>query len=139
MELPQVPQIPPSQLIWGTWLSLSLLYVAHHSLLLRRLLSINEKCFTVDCRFSHFLHSGWEEFVTYSCVSVYYDWWSLRKITLSDARNSQQLFRVKKNNTTLCQGKTSEQECHNITATYCYIFSTWNNCYEFLLSDGVIL
>ena len=44
---------------------------------------------------------------------------------------------------TLRQEKTDKYECRNITATpdkgSCYIFSTQNNCCEFLASYGVVI
>ena len=43
---------------------------------------------------------------------------TLWKLTPPDARNSQQLFWVKKCSTTLLQAKTGKHECRNVTATY---------------------
>ena len=92
------------------------------------------------CKINQFLtqkifHTVNRHYVLYGLIKLW-------KITSSDARNSQQLFRVEK--TTLLQAKTGKHKCRNVTATYvaeessCYVFSTRNNCCEFLASDGVI-
>ena len=48
-------------------------------------------------------------------VVLKYDWWSLCKITPSDARRLQQLLRVENRKTTLSHTKSDKQECSNIT------------------------
>ena len=65
---------------------------------------------------------------------------------MQETRNN--CFGSKKHSTTLFQAKTGKHECRNVTATRayllppeegsCYVFSTRNNCCEFLASDGVI-
>ena len=73
---------------------------------------------------------------------------------MPETRNN--CFGSKKRSTTLLQAKTVKHECRNVTATLqlhfgtraylfsphegsCYIFSTRNNCCEFLASYGVFI
>ena len=73
------------------------------------------------------------------------------KITPSDARNLQLLFGVTKHNTMFCEAKMGKHKCCKIIptcscGTYGYLFSpeegsfflfsTRNNCCEFLAHDG---
>ena len=87
---------------------------------------------------------------------------NILQINTINGRNSQQLFWVKKNNTTLCQAKVGKLKCHKILLYIlcfcalllfcgiraylfstdkksCCIFSIQNNYYEFLESDSVNL